>query len=187
MDHGQLNGLALLLAAGGLIATVYGPWQWYCIDKARQELFEIRARIFNLAASGSLDFNSPPYIAIRESLNIRLRFAHRVCWQQLLIFFFFHPKLRQTSNFSEQITLIQDEKLRSCLREEEYRATLALARLIVYRSPILLLAHGLVGAFYKASGGTAIKADSHWLSAGRRASIDAENVGPALDRTAAAA
>jgi hypothetical protein len=50
----DVSGIVLLVVLGLLVATVYGPWQWYCIDQARQELFEIRARIFNVAADGKI-------------------------------------------------------------------------------------------------------------------------------------
>lgn len=187
MEHDLLNGLALLLVLGCLIATFYGPWQWYCIEKSRQALFEIRAEIFNIAASGGLSFESIEYRAIRESINLRLRFAHRVCWQQLLLLAIFHPKLPPESKFGEQIAQIGNKKVQNYLRTAEERVNKTLAYLVICRSPFLLLAYVVVLLIAKARSDVGEQASSSWISAGRRASIEAENVGPALDRWAAAA
>jgi hypothetical protein len=65
------------LAALCLVASVfYGPWQATCTDWARNFVFESRDKIFDLALSGELDFDSEEYQAIRNSLQSLIRYCH---------------------------------------------------------------------------------------------------------------
>jgi hypothetical protein len=176
-----MNGVVLLVAIGLSIATVYGPWQWYCVDRTRQKLFEIRARVFNLAAAGEISFASPQYLAIRDSLNKRLRFAHRVCWQQMPAITLVHPNLPSESELTRQIRSIENPALRAILEKEARRARQAMADLIIHRSPFLLIAFALQRCIgpQKTPGEPR---QPEWPSAGERVSVEAENIGPLLDR-----
>lgn len=65
------------IAVTALIAVVfYGPWQATCTDWARNFVFESRDKIFDLAASGELDFDSEEYKEIRDSLQSLIRYCH---------------------------------------------------------------------------------------------------------------
>ncbi|MEA2754422.1 MAG: hypothetical protein QOJ54_711 [Aliidongia sp.] len=75
-------------AIAGLISSIlflvifYGPWQRLCADLARHQIFKRRDVIFDMARAGVLDFNSPSYRTIRDTLNAEIRFAHAAtCWR----------------------------------------------------------------------------------------------------------
>lgn len=73
------------IALTAAIAIIwYGPWQRLCTDFARQLVFEQRDRLFDMAASGRLDFGSKEYRALRDSLNQSIRFAHLLTWPYFL-------------------------------------------------------------------------------------------------------
>lgn len=52
-------------------------WRDYCVDRYRQELFELRGELFMLAAKKKIQFNDTAYKALRGQLNNSIRFAHR--------------------------------------------------------------------------------------------------------------
>jgi len=142
MPESHVSGTVTLIVLMMIVATIYGPWQWYCVDRARQKLFEIRARIFNLAAAGQIPFDSPQYRAIRDSVNIRLRFAHRMCWQQLMALAY--PHSPQGSELKRQIRPIEDASLRAALEQEANKAARVMVELMILRSPFLLVTYALV-------------------------------------------
>lgn len=180
MTPEHVNAFVLLAALGLLIATIYGPWQWYCVERARQKIFEVRARIFNLAADGQITFDSSEYLSIRESLNVRLRFAHRISWQQMLLVAWTYPNLPMESDLMRQIRSIKDRELREILEKEARRSARAMAELVILRSPPLLLLYIIFRCVHRLHGKPR---KPEWRQyAGERASIDAERVGPILDR-----
>jgi hypothetical protein len=78
-------------AALGVFALA---WLWHCgwrqlsIDLYRQELFEIRDRLFDLAAqqTKTFGFDHPAYGPLRMQFNGAIRFAHRLNAIQLVLF-----------------------------------------------------------------------------------------------------
>jgi len=63
----------------GLFGVAYLYWWRYRalrIDIFRQEIFELRDRLFDDAADGMLPFDHPAYLALRGIMNGYLRFAH---------------------------------------------------------------------------------------------------------------
>jgi hypothetical protein len=182
----DVSGVVLLVVFGFLVATVYGPWQWYCVDQARQELFEIRARIFNLAADGKIAFDSPEYQYIRDALNMILRFTHRVCWQQMLALKWAYPNLPSESELTRQVRSVQDRAVRDLLEREVHHVRRTMVRLIVYRSPALLMVmYGWRASNWLFSQSRDPR-DEVVQSAGERIAVEAENVGPLFDRRVAA-
>lgn len=74
--------LALLFL---LFVLFYGPWQEVCTDYTRQIIFERRDRLFDMATSGKLDFNSEEYRTMRSTLEGCIRYAHDLTWPLLII------------------------------------------------------------------------------------------------------
>jgi uncharacterized membrane protein YwzB len=69
-----------------LWAFLCGPYRDYRDDLLRQRLFELRDRLFDLAASGRLQFTHPAYGMLRTLLNGYLFSAERVSLLQFVLF-----------------------------------------------------------------------------------------------------
>ena len=63
----------------------YWVWQQYVIDSTRQQLFELRDELFDLATERGLDRDCAAYKWLREMLNISIRFAHDLDFVRILI------------------------------------------------------------------------------------------------------
>lgn len=133
----QINSFAFILVAGGTIWFIYGPWQTYCEDSARQDLFDARNAIFDLAADGNLSFGSPEYKTIRSALNCFIRYAHHLTWPRLIAYVLFMPKPEHTGVIGEMISRIENEETRLSVEHQMGKASRALLLLLIYRAPIL--------------------------------------------------
>jgi hypothetical protein len=134
-----LVSMVALVVLGWLI---YGPWQTAWTDYGRQILFEARAKIFDLAIEGKIGFNSVEYRTIRTSLESSIRFAHTVTWPRLLSAYYFWGEYGQGSRKSalqNAIDQIENASTRTEVERLVGEAYLGLARMIFYKSPILLL------------------------------------------------
>src|SRR6516162_8405362 len=93
----------------------YGPWQAVCTDLARQLVFERRDRLFDLAASNRLAFDSEEYRKIRLTLEGMIRFAHSLTWPRLLMILLFRRRTLDrdsTPRIAETIASIKDATVR---------------------------------------------------------------------------
>ena len=74
-----------------LLALLFGIWYLffveyanYRVDLLRQRLFELRARLFEMAKDQRL-FSSSAYCQTRTSINGTIRFAHELSFARLLV------------------------------------------------------------------------------------------------------
>jgi hypothetical protein len=99
----------------------------YLVNSTRQKLFSIRDKVF-------LDFeHDDEYQKIRDNINLFIRFADKASWQRMLFdFLFLHKKLKKA-----QLTKIDfnNPKLKQIL----FIATILIVRLVILRSPTLML------------------------------------------------
>ena len=77
--------LQSLISIAALMFLVFVLYNSYREDVLRQELFEIRDRLFDDARAGRISFDSKAYRAARTVLNGLLRFAHRVSLARFLV------------------------------------------------------------------------------------------------------
>ncbi|MHB1022402.1 MAG: hypothetical protein ACYC46_04210 [Acidobacteriaceae bacterium] len=84
-----MNGAFELLTASIGAAFCWVLWFYFLKkqreDSFREELFEIRAELFNLAASGEISFDNRSYVELRYLINGMLRFGHRISLTSSLI------------------------------------------------------------------------------------------------------
>lgn len=71
-----INLLQLVGGAGVLLLIFSGPWRKFVLDAVRQFLFQLRDRVFLLAADGKLAFDDPIYIEFRSLINGIIRNLH---------------------------------------------------------------------------------------------------------------
>jgi len=140
MTHGELIPILELLASlGFLVWFVRGPWQAILVDITRQRLFEIRDSIFLMAADGKLDFQSEPYLELRNRLNRSIRFCHNARVSRLIASAWVEDEVSEKSTSWSLIEKVQDESVRRDLEVKAAEAAMHLAALMVLRSPILLI------------------------------------------------
>lgn len=108
------DALAGLFALALIGVFFYGPWQATATDIARQFVFERRDEIFDLAAAGRLQFDSPEYRTIRESLNQLIRFAHELTFPRFIFLMcsITVNELRSPSALGQALTKIEDPQTR---------------------------------------------------------------------------
>jgi hypothetical protein len=66
------------LSGIALIWLFYVPWQTYCVERARLDLFKMRDRLFSLAEDGRWSFESEDYRLIRASLEKFIQHADEI-------------------------------------------------------------------------------------------------------------
>ena len=137
-----LEALATLILLVALATILYGPWQTFCTDAARQTLFEVRDDLFDLAAQGKLSFQSPAYRAIRTAIEQNIRYAHTLTlWRFIAIFW--HMKrsgtLQQKSDLTRAIESISDVEVRNQIHVLAMRVTRENMWMMVTKSPLLFL------------------------------------------------
>jgi hypothetical protein len=130
--------LALLVA---FLGWFYGPWQTFCVDRARERMFEVRNSLFDMAADGRLSFQSSSYRELRRRIESNIRFAHRMSWPTLVILHYgIHRVFTPRRNSLEGlIAALPDAGIRTIVQKEMDSVTHTVLRLIMYRSIFLLL------------------------------------------------
>lgn len=78
------HAIEVLLCGAVLLWFFSRPWQDLCISALRQQLFEMRDRLFLLGADGKIEFTDPAYVRLRVYFDMCLRFAHQDRFSELL-------------------------------------------------------------------------------------------------------
>jgi len=87
-----MTALQSIISLSIILFLVLALFNQYRVDALRQELFEIRDRLFDEAAKGNIAFGSHAYRATRTVLNGLLRFGHRISLLRFFLTVFFVPK-----------------------------------------------------------------------------------------------
>ncbi|MBA1446613.1 MAG: hypothetical protein M3H12_07770 [Chromatiales bacterium] len=135
-----------LIAVIFLFSLLYGPWQKLVTEYTRQRLFEIRDAIFDMAADGKFEFDSPEYLTIRDRLNGMIRYCHHLTWPRMLIISKGLRGSQEEPNMAFE--LIEDPDLREDIKKKELEALMIITTSVLLRSPVLVtLSPILVPAF----------------------------------------
>ena len=122
-------------------------------------MFEQRDKIFDMARSGQIDFQSSEYRKIRVSIEQNIRFAHQLTLTHLL-FIAWSFKLfgkrsddRGKSDLFAAVERIEDEELRAEIRRRVLQVHIYMIVMMICKSiifwlllPILLVATGIAAA-----------------------------------------
>src|SRR2546425_10001640 len=85
----RVNGQAVALIFQSAIALILFLIVLFCalsrlrLDTFREQLFTIRAELFDYAASGKIDFSHPAYRLLRQSMNGFIRYGHQLSFFRL--------------------------------------------------------------------------------------------------------
>ena len=138
-----LHAVNVVIGILAICCLLYGPYQTLITDLVRQRLFEIRDRIFDIAAKGELAFDAEAYTLSREWLNRILRYAHALTWPRIL---FMNWVVRDkipapyVPAFVIAIQNIKDESVKKEITHQIQRSFYVIAALIWLRSPLLMIA-----------------------------------------------
>ena len=72
------TALASLVGLGLLWIFFHKIYLRYREDLFRQRMFDLRDQLFDLADTGTIDFNHPAYGLLRQTMNWFIRFGHRI-------------------------------------------------------------------------------------------------------------
>jgi hypothetical protein len=148
-DKKQMNADLLLsfLALAALGVLFYGPWQGICTDVARQVVFEQRDKLFDMAMTGRIAFDSKEYIEIRSGLEAIIRFSHDLTFPRAIYLAYMFPKIRERDNADPIISAIQrldDAQLQTDIRRLVVRAYVTAMAMMVMKSSIGIIVVCLV-------------------------------------------
>ncbi|HHM05234.1 MAG TPA: hypothetical protein ENJ19_05770 [Gammaproteobacteria bacterium] len=80
MSDLEISAFFALFTLGLGFLFFYWVWQQYVIDSTRQQLFELRDALFDLASDGEISYDSEAYVILRKMFNTYIRFAHELNW-----------------------------------------------------------------------------------------------------------
>ncbi len=129
-----------LVCTAILIWFFSSPWQSLWTAVSRQQLFELRDRLFDIAADERIEFSDTAYRQLREYLNGCIRFAHKIKFGSFVAAalcpgLMTHKKY----NLPEAIERVTDEEVRQEMRDIFMKSVLILSSHMVIRSPFLLI------------------------------------------------
>jgi len=142
----------MFFVAGFLfIAIFYGLWQTLCVDWARQEMFEARNALFKLAEEGKWSFETEAYRNVRLHIELMIRFAHCISWPRLVLYRFLAPLAprKDLPDFKKLIGSIDNEDVRREVEEQLTKVVIAVVKLALWRSAILILFTAVVIIGYR--------------------------------------
>ncbi|MEE9441968.1 MAG: hypothetical protein V3V99_04805 [candidate division Zixibacteria bacterium] len=144
-----MNATSGVIVIGCAFIFIYFLWRQYVIDVTRQQLFELRDKLFDIAADGKIDNNSESYLVLREMFNSSIRFTHKTN-----VFFFIPIILWKRSELSkgiiyvnDLINSIDDHDIRNDVKHLLNRMSLCLCLNFIKRSPIFLLLFPIILLF----------------------------------------
>ncbi len=89
--------VSIALFSGLLFILIF--WAWFVlwkdlfVDEYRQQLFDVRDDLFNMAFRGDIPFESEEYLSLREILNGTIRFAHAMSPFTLILLLAYRKKI----------------------------------------------------------------------------------------------
>src|SRR5579862_721949 len=71
--------------SGAILLKLVGAWDSYRVAAVRQDLFELRDALFDVAREHPFLFRHAAYTRLRYKINISIRFAHKFTMTRLLV------------------------------------------------------------------------------------------------------
>ena len=137
--------ITVLSSTLSLLAIWWGiSWLFrsYRVESMRDQLFELRAELFDEAYSReSFTFGHPAYGILRTTINGFIRFGHRTSLSQILVMLFFID-LRSVSSFSDRLENAakdMDDEAKQKLDGFSERMNEIVANHLILSSPLLLV------------------------------------------------
>lgn len=140
-----LYNLVGICALWGLFAC----WRNYRTDKLRQDIFDLRAELFEFAASGGIDFENRSYRRLRMLFNSMIRFAHKITFGRLVTTLALeqrHPIFQSVPGFPDELN---GDNLGGAARKELWQLHRRLMKKVIFHilTTSLLAVPGLLFFF----------------------------------------
>ena len=81
----EANAILSIISLALLWFLVSDAWPAYRVDVFRQDLFDIRDLLFDVAVANPRLFEHPSYMQLRSRINSSIRFAHKFTTTRLII------------------------------------------------------------------------------------------------------
>lgn len=145
-----MNELVLTSSLAALITLAIGyfffyvVWQQYVLDVTRQQLFELRDQLFDIAVEGKLSFQSDTYKTLRRIFNASIRFTHEADWIHILVFYAAATLKARGAIYKSAMQIphlinhIEDEKVRAEVQKIIIKMHLTVTWHVYRRSLVLL-------------------------------------------------
>ncbi len=146
MDTQLIFSISTVVTFAIAFALVYWFWQQYIIDVTRQQLFELRDYVFDMASDGLLERDSEPYQVVREMLNSSIRSAHKLNLIHVLFMPLVVKNLRKepildyAKQVKEKVNRIPDTETKNQVWTVLRQMHLILFWHLIRVSPLLLMA-----------------------------------------------
>ena len=133
-----------------IVFLLFPLYKNYRIDKFRHRLFRLRAELFDEARKGTISFENDAYIMLRETINVYIRFGHKLNLTRFVLFAFalksdngirepFSERLKKNAiKKQEGIMMSYYERLNICVIKHMIVTPFSLAVLLIL-CPILLI------------------------------------------------
>jgi hypothetical protein len=142
--------LQAYLSIGLLWVLWHFGWKKYAVEQLRQDLFSVRSQLFDLALrqENGLSFDNKAYLALRSSLNSRIRFAHRITFYHfwLTLGFALIPGLKMLQKIKSyktpatlEIEALKNPDLVKKMRAIEAQAASVMGKYLLRTSPFFLI------------------------------------------------
>jgi hypothetical protein len=138
------NAIASLFSLLGLIVLGWWLYRSHRMDIFRQNMFALRDELFDDAAAGRIDFESPGYGLLRITMNGFIRYGHRLSLLQVFVFAAIvdaRDSVESTQSFdsrwNEAMTTTENEA-RTLLENYTRRMHEIIVKHLVLTSPVLL-------------------------------------------------
>jgi len=137
------NVLQFLVVAIFLIVVLFKILPEVRLDSFRQQMFEIRDELFDLAADGHISFQHPAYILLRRQMNGFIRYGHQLTVFRMLMSLMIHkisgrPDPREwRAEWDNALTSTENENVRLQLERIHHKGMRLAVKRLLAGSPIL--------------------------------------------------
>jgi len=139
--NAQQSAVVLYNVGGFAALWVLGAcWRGYKTDKLRQDIFNLRAELFEFAATGQIGFDDYFYRRLRAIFNSMIRFAHQLSFVRLITTLMlekWRPLLTATGpNFIDELKTSDLDKAAICKLEQMHNRLINLIMLQILLTSI---------------------------------------------------
>lgn len=113
-------------------------WRDYQIDLFRQRVFEIRDRVFDVAAGGQISFNERAYTDFRVLANSLIRYAHRMRFSSVVIGLVLRPAGDEI-DFMQSVAMLPNGPAKKRIVEAHGEVLSAIFYFLWCTSPVMAL------------------------------------------------
>lgn len=137
---------AVCIALLGVLLLKF--WSDARLDAFRQEMFIVRDELFDYAASGKIEFDSPAYRLLRQMMNGYIRYGHQLTFFRIALTMI---RIRLVDRISVQDWSVKWDRALKNIRADQVREEMAsfheramqcAAKRVVFGSPLLIVLSG---------------------------------------------